>query len=98
MTVLVLILILTKLLTCSVGDLRGHDEKCQKMQIDLQHFLESLAVCLTSSDGYVQSTEHGVKDAVKRLVNDLATKTTVNQLWYFRGLYKNDKVNYFYNP
>jgi len=49
------------------------------MQIDMQHFLESLAVCLTSADGYVQSTESGVKDAVKRLVNELANKSTVNQ-------------------
>ncbi|XP_025200876.1 coiled-coil domain-containing protein 170 isoform X1 [Melanaphis sacchari] len=60
------------------NDLRGHDEKCQKMQIDMQHFLESLAVCLTSADGYVQSTESGVKDAVKRLVNELATKSTLH--------------------
>jgi len=49
------------------------------MQIDMQHFLESLAVCLTSADGYVQSTESGVKDAVKRLVNELANKSTVNR-------------------
>lgn len=47
------------------------------MQNDAQHFLESLAVCLSSADGYVQSTESGVKDAVKRLVNELTTKTTV---------------------
>ncbi|CAI6343519.1 unnamed protein product [Macrosiphum euphorbiae] len=60
------------------NDLRGHDERCQKMQIDMQHFLESLAVCLTSADGYVQSTESGVKDAVKRLVNELATKSTLH--------------------
>lgn len=60
------------------NDLRGHDERCQKMQVDMQHFLESLAVCLTSADGYVQSTESGVKDAVKRLVNDLATKSTLH--------------------
>ncbi|XP_060871243.1 coiled-coil domain-containing protein 170 isoform X3 [Metopolophium dirhodum] len=60
------------------NDLRGHDERCQKMQIDMQHFLESLAVCLTSADGYVQSTESGVKDAVKRLVNELANKSTLH--------------------
>ncbi|XP_022165314.1 coiled-coil domain-containing protein 170 isoform X3 [Myzus persicae] len=60
------------------NDLRGHDERCQKMQIDMQHFLESLAVCLTSADGYVQSTESGVKDAVKRLVNELANKNTLH--------------------
>ncbi|KAL5244380.1 hypothetical protein ACI65C_011790 [Semiaphis heraclei] len=60
------------------NDLRGHDERCQKMQIDMQHFLESLAVCLTSADGYVQSTEGGVKDAVKRLVNELANKSTLH--------------------
>lgn len=60
-------------------DIRGHDERYQKIQIDMQHFLESLAVCLTSADGYVQSTESGVKDAVKRLVNELANKSTVNQ-------------------
>lgn len=65
----------------AADDLRGHDEKCQKLQIDMQHFLESLAVCLTSADGYVQSTESGVKDAVKRLVNELATKNTVNHRW-----------------
>lgn len=62
-----------------IDDIRGHDERYQKMQIDMQHFLESLAVCLTSADGYVQSTESGVKDAVKRLVNELANKSTVNQ-------------------
>ncbi|VVC45309.1 Hypothetical protein CINCED_3A007243 [Cinara cedri] len=58
------------------NDLRDHGERCQKMQNDSQHFLESLAVCLTSADGYVQSTENGVKDAVKRLVNELANKNT----------------------
>jgi len=40
--------------------------------------LESMAVCLTLADGYVQSTENGVKEAAKRLVNELANKNTVN--------------------
>lgn len=47
------------------------------MQSEAHHFLESLAVCLSSADGYVQSTENGVKDATKRLVNELANKNTV---------------------
>lgn len=62
--------------------MRGHDERCQKMQIDTQHFLESLAVCLSSADGYVQSTENAVRDAVKRLVHELANKNTVNPMRY----------------
>lgn len=48
------------------------------MQTDMQYFLESMAVCLTSADGYVQSTENGVKEAVKKLVNELANKNSVN--------------------
>ncbi|XP_050440677.1 coiled-coil domain-containing protein 170 isoform X3 [Adelges cooleyi] len=61
------------------NDLRGNDEKCQRLQTDMHNFLESLAVCLTSADGYVQSTESAVKDAVKRLVTELATKNTLHE-------------------
>ncbi|XP_050521459.1 coiled-coil domain-containing protein 170 isoform X3 [Daktulosphaira vitifoliae] len=60
-------------------DLRGHDEKCQKLQFEMQNFLESLAVCLSSVDGYVQSTEKAVKDAVKRIINELSTKNTLHE-------------------
>lgn len=80
---LYLILIITNPLhDVAIDDLRDHGERCQKMQNDSQHFLESLAVCLTSADGYVQSTENGVKDAVKRLVNELTNKNTV---YYLNG-------------
>lgn len=44
------------------------EEKCQRLQTELRHFLESLAVLVSGPNRFVESHENAIKDRIKEIL------------------------------
>ncbi|XP_031772099.1 coiled-coil domain-containing protein 170 isoform X1 [Apis florea] len=49
-------------------DLMQREEKCQRLQTELRHFLESLAVLVSGPNRFVESHENAIKDRIKEIL------------------------------
>lgn len=60
-----------------VDDLKQREEKGQRLQNELRHLLESLAIMLSTPCRFVESHECSVKERIRELLNDNKDKTSV---------------------
>ncbi|XP_063990284.1 coiled-coil domain-containing protein 170 isoform X1 [Diachasmimorpha longicaudata] len=49
-------------------DLKNREEKAQRIQNEMRHFLESLAILLSTPSRFVESTENAVKDRMREIL------------------------------
>ncbi|PBC29996.1 Coiled-coil domain-containing protein [Apis cerana cerana] len=49
-------------------DLMQREEKCQRLQTDYRHFLESLAVLVSGPNRFIESQENAIKDRVREIL------------------------------
>ncbi|XP_061930353.1 coiled-coil domain-containing protein 170 isoform X3 [Apis cerana] len=49
-------------------DLMQREEKCQRVQTDYRHFLESLAVLVSGPNRFIESQENAIKDRVREIL------------------------------
>ncbi|XP_054261076.1 coiled-coil domain-containing protein 170-like isoform X1 [Macrosteles quadrilineatus] len=57
-------------------DLKQREEKGQRLQNELRHLLESLAILLSTPCRFVESQECAVKDRIRELLNDNKDKSS----------------------
>lgn len=53
------------------------EEKCQRLQNDNRHLLESLAIMLSTPSRFVESLEASIKDRIRELLTENKDKTAV---------------------
>lgn len=53
------------------------EEKCQRLQNENRHLLESLAIILSTPSRFVESLENSIKDRVRELLTENKDKTAV---------------------
>jgi len=51
-------------------DLKIREEKTQRMQNELRHLLESLAILVSAPNRFVESHENAIKDRIREIVAD----------------------------
>ncbi|XP_015108926.1 coiled-coil domain-containing protein 170 [Diachasma alloeum] len=51
-------------------DLKNREEKAQRAQNEMRHFLESLAILLSTPSRFVESHENAVKDRIREILAD----------------------------
>jgi hypothetical protein len=68
----------------SPDDLKQKDEKSQRLQNDLRHLLESLAITLSTPARFVESEESCIKERIRDLLHDVKEKCMVSSI-PFRG-------------
>ncbi|XP_024943852.1 coiled-coil domain-containing protein 170 isoform X2 [Cephus cinctus] len=51
-------------------DLKAREEKGQRLQNDFRHFLESLAILLSTPNRFVESNENAIKDRIREILAD----------------------------
>ncbi|OAD55247.1 hypothetical protein WN48_05004, partial [Eufriesea mexicana] len=49
-------------------DLKQREEKCQRVQTELRHFLESLAMLVSGPNRYIESHENAIKDRIREIL------------------------------
>lgn len=56
------------------------DEKHQRLQNELRHLLESLAILLSSPTRFVESLESSIKERIREVLQDNKEKSVVRYL------------------
>lgn len=51
-------------------DLKAREEKTQRVQNDLRHLLESLAILVSTPNRFVESHENAIKDRIREILAD----------------------------
>lgn len=59
-------------------ELKARDERIQRIQNENRHFLESLAILLSTPSRFVESLEVTIKDRIRDITTEIKEKTTVN--------------------
>lgn len=70
-------------LNSNTDDLKQREEKGQRLQNELRHLLESLAIMLSTPCRFVESHECSVKERIRELLNDNKDKTSVSSVSSF---------------
>lgn len=56
--------------TSLAEDLKAREEKTQRVQNDLRHLLESLAILVSTPNRFVESHENAIKDRIREILAD----------------------------
>lgn len=59
------------------------EEKCQRVQTDYRHFLESLAVLVSGPNRFIESQENAIKDRVREILAESKDQALVFDSSYF---------------
>lgn len=62
------------------------DEKCQRLQNENRHLLESLAIMLSTPSRFVESLEGSIKERIRELLTENKDKTAVGYGYYMQKL------------
>lgn len=65
-------------------DLKAREEKTQRVQNDLRHLLESLAILVSTPNRFVESHENAIKDRIREILADNKDQSLVahRALWH----------------
>lgn len=56
------------------------EEKCQRLQHENRHILESISILLSCPSRFVESAECAIKDRLRELLTEVKDKTAVFKL------------------
>lgn len=62
-------------------ELKMREEKCQRLQNENRHLLESLAIMLSTPARFVESSEGAVKERVRELLTEHKDKAAVIEIF-----------------
>lgn len=69
--------------SCFVEELKMREEKCQRLQNENRHLLESLAIMLSTPSRFVESLEGSIKDRIREVLTENKDKTAVRALMVY---------------
>lgn len=72
-------------------DLKEKEERCLRLDTELRHLLESLAIMLSTPVRFVDSSELSIKERIRDLLSDAKDKSTVTKLNIFFVYYSTMK-------
>lgn len=59
-------------------ELKVRDEKCQRLQHENRHILESISILLSCPNRFVESTECDIKERLREILTEHKDKTAVS--------------------
>lgn len=59
------------------------EEKCQRLQNENRHLLESLAIMLSTPSRFVESLEGSIKDRIRELLTENKDRAAVRKSLHF---------------
>lgn len=74
-------MVLKKIINISVffvEELKMREEKCQRLQNENRHLLESMAIMLSTPARFVESSEGSIKERLRELLTENKDKTAVS--------------------
>ncbi|KAF7992782.1 hypothetical protein HCN44_005126 [Aphidius gifuensis] len=83
-----------EVINCQLRDeLKNRDEKNQRIQNELRHFLESLAVLLSAPNRFIESHENSIKDRIREILAENKDQNIKLQNWKEKANSANESIN-----